>query len=106
MAGLAERLRRVSVAHNTGVQVSYPAPTIRGRGASGNTSVLHSEVGGSTPSVSTRYLSAKPPDLSSIWSKSGARFAQGDQPDEPQDDCPRTNFFIFAACVGLVITLV
>ena len=55
MAGLAERLRRVSVAHETGVQFSYPAPTIRGRGASGNTSVLHSEVEGSTPSVSTIY---------------------------------------------------
>lgn len=59
MVGLAERLRRVSVAHDTGVQSSYPAPTIRGRGARGNTSVLHSEVGGSTPSVSTKYLSAK-----------------------------------------------
>jgi len=56
MAGLAERLRRVSVAHDTGVQFSYPAPTVRGRGANGNTSVLHSEVEGSIPSVSTRYL--------------------------------------------------
>jgi hypothetical protein len=56
----------------------------------------------SPPGTSAR----KPPDLSSIGSKSGARFARGDQPDEPQDDRPRTNFFLFAACVGLVITLV
>jgi hypothetical protein len=49
-------------------------------------------------------LARKPPGLSSIGSKSGVRFAQGDQPDEPQDDRPRTNI-LFAACVGLVITL-
>ena len=82
----------MSVAHDTGVQFSYPAPTIRGRGASGNTSVLHSEVGGSTPSVSTKYLSAKTAWPVVLGSKSGARSARGDQPDEPQDDRPRTNF--------------
>jgi 5-methylcytosine-specific restriction endonuclease McrA len=36
-----------------------PPQPMRGRGASGNTTVLHSEVEGSTPSVSTKYLSAE-----------------------------------------------
>jgi hypothetical protein len=54
VAGLAERLRRMAVVHDTGVRFSYSAPKMWGCNASGNIFGLQPKIGGSTPPISTR----------------------------------------------------